>query len=119
MDPNTHKKIRRGRRKAGIRKRIMGMPEQPRLTIFRSNNHIYGQVVNDLEGRTIVSASSRDKDFDGVGGNISAAGEVGTRLAAKAKEAGVTRVVFDRNGFRYHGRVKALADAARKGGLEF
>ncbi|MCH2161425.1 MAG: 50S ribosomal protein L18 [Phycisphaerales bacterium] len=119
MDPNTHKNIRRGRRKTGIRKRIIGMPNQPRLTIFRSNNHIYGQVVNDLEGRTIVSASSRDKDFDGGGGNRSGAEQVGTRLAAKAKEAGVSRVVFDRNGFRYHGRVKALADAARKGGLEF
>ena len=119
MDRNKKNNIRRGRRKVGIRKRVLGRPERPRLTVFRSANHIYGQVIDDLSGRTLVSASSRDKDSDGAGGNVDGAKKVGTRLAERAKGAGVSKVVFDRNGFRYHGRVKALADAAREGGLEF
>lgn len=119
MDRNKKNNIRRGRRKVGIRKRVLGRPERPRLTVFRSANHIYGQVIDDLSGRTLVSASSRDKDSDGAGGNVDGARKVGTRLAERAKGAGVSKVVFDRNGFRYHGRVKALADAAREGGLEF
>ena len=119
MDRNKQNNIRRGRRKTGIRKKILGQPERPRLTVFRSANHIYGQVIDDLSGRTLVSASTRDKDWDGAGGNVEGAKKVGTRLAERAKGAGVSKVVFDRNGFRYHGRVKALADAAREGGLEF
>ncbi len=119
MDRNKKNNIRRRRRKIGIRKKVLGQPERPRLSIFRSANHIYGQVIDDLSGRTLVSASSRDKDWDGAGGNVEGARKVGTQLAERAKGAGVSKVVFDRNGFRYHGRVKALADAAREGGLEF
>ena len=114
MDKNKHKTICRSRRKTGIRKRVMGMPDRPRLSIFRSANHMYCQVIDDLTGRTLVSASSREKGWDGTG-----ATRVGTQLAAKATSAGISKVVFDRNGFRYHGRVKAFADAAREGGLKF
>ncbi len=119
MDKNKHKTICRSRRKTGIRKRVMGMPDRPRLSIFRSANHMYCQVIDDLTGRTLVSASSREKGWDGTGGNVDGATKVGTQLAAKATSAGISKVVFDRNGFRYHGRVKAFADAAREGGLKF
>ena len=119
MDKNKHKTICRSRRKTGIRKKVMGMPDRPRLSIFRSANHMYCQVIDDLTGRTLVSASSREKGWDGTGGNVNGATKIGTELAAKAKGAGISKVVFDRNGFRYHGRVKALADAARETGLEF
>lgn len=115
----VNKKVRRGRRKAGIRKRVLGTPERPRLTVYRSLCHMYVQVVDDLKGHTIASASTRDKGSGGSGGNAKAAEAVGLRIAERAKAAGVKAVVFDRNGFRYHGRVKALADAARKGGLDF
>ena len=115
----VNKKVRRNRRKAGIRKRVLGTPERPRLTVYRSLSHVYVQVVDDLKGHTIASASTRDKGASGTGGNAKAAEAVGLRIAERAKAAGVSAVVFDRNGFRYHGRVKALADAARKGGLEF
>ena len=119
MDRNKKNNIRRGRRKTGIRKKILGQPERPRLTVFRSANHIYGQVIDDLSGRTLASASSRDKEWDGPGGNVDGARKVGSTLAERAKGAGISKVVFDRNGFRFHGRVKAFADAAREGGLEF
>ena len=114
MDSNKLKTIRRNRRKTGIRKRVQGTPERPRLTVYRSLNHIYVQVIDDLDGKTLVSASS----VKGKGGNIEAAKEVGKQIAEKAKGAGITQVAFDRNGFRYHGRIKALADAAREGGLQ-
>jgi large subunit ribosomal protein L18 len=119
MDINKDKNIRRSRRKQGIRKKVLGVPGRPRLSVFRSLNHIYGQVIDDLSGKTIVSASSCDKGFDGAGGNSDGAKKVGAALAEKAKGAGVDSVIFDRNGFRYHGRVKALAEAAREGGLKF
>ena len=119
MNSHVEKIVRRTRRKHGIRKNVLGVPSRPRLTVFRSLKHIYCQVIDDLTGRTLVAASSREKGFDGDGGNVGGAEKVGTNLAAKAKEAGLSRVIFDRNGFKYHGRVKALADAARKGGLEF
>jgi large subunit ribosomal protein L18 len=119
MDRNKQKTVRRERRKTGIRKKVVGMPDRPRLTVFRSANHIYGQVIDDLTGRTLASASSRDKAWDGPGGNVEGARKVGTTLAERAKGAGISKVVFDRNGFRFHGRVKAFADAAREGGLEF
>ncbi|MCP4836412.1 MAG: 50S ribosomal protein L18 [Phycisphaera sp.] len=119
MDRNKQKTVRRSRRKTGIRKRILGKPERPRLSVFRSAKHIYGQVIDDLTGRTLVSASSQDKGDDSSGGNVDGARTVGSRLAERAKEAGISKVVFDRNGFRFHGRVKAFADAAREGGLEF
>jgi len=119
MDRNKQKTVRRSRRKTGIRKRILGKPERPRLSVFRSAKHIYGQVIDDLTGRTLVSASSQDKGDDSSGGNVDGARTVGSRLAERAKEAGISKVVFDRNGFRFHGRAKAFADAAREGGLEF
>ena len=112
---------RRARRKKGIRKGLLGGPDRPRLTVFRSAKHMYAQVIDDLSGRTLLSASTTEKDANegGNGGNVAAAADVGTRLAERAGKAGIKKVIFDRNGFRYHGRVKSLADAARKGGLEF
>ncbi|MEH3105920.1 MAG: 50S ribosomal protein L18 [Sphingomonas fennica] len=94
---------------------------RPRLSIHRSGKHIYAQVIDDAQGRTVASASTIDKGVKGEasGANLAAAASVGTRVAEKAKAAGVTQVVFDRGGFLFHGRVKALADAAREGGLEF
>lgn len=93
---------------------------RPRLSIHRSGRHIYAQVIDDAEGKTVASASTLDKDNKAsAGGNVDAAANVGKRVAEAAKKAGVTSVVFDRGGFIYHGRVKALADAAREGGLEF
>lgn len=120
MEANRLKRLRRGRRKQGIRKRVFGVSDRPRLTIFRSARHTYAQVVDDLKGHTIVSASTVEKDVDcNHGGNRDAATAVGKLLAERAKAKGIGRVVFDRNGFPYHGRVKALADAAREGGLQF
>ncbi|MFO0828287.1 MAG: 50S ribosomal protein L18 [Phycisphaerales bacterium] len=113
------KNARRTRRKAGVRKRILGVPSRPRLTVYRSLDHIYAQVIDDLKGHTLASASSRDKGFKSDGDKKATASAVGKALAARAIEAGVKDVVFDRNGFRYHGRVKALADGAREGGLKF
>ena len=114
------KKYRRIRIKMRIRKRIQGMPECPRLTVFRSNKQIYAQIVNDLEGQTLVAASSLEKDIaDKKLTKIKQAEMVGNSLAEKAKKAGISEVIFDRNGYLYHGRVKSLADAARKGGLKF
>lgn len=121
MDKFKHKALRRERRRIGTRKRVSGTPERPRLAVYRSLNHIYAQVIDDLSGTTLASASTRDKavSVSSGTGNASAAEAVGSAIAAKAKSAGVTQVVFDRGGFMYHGRVKALADAARKAGLEF
>lgn len=120
MNRQKLKDKRRGRRRVGIRKRVIGTPSRPRLCVYRSLNHIYVQVVDDMDGKTLVSASTRDKDtrLDKTG-NTDAAAAVGMKIAEKARAAGVTQVVFDRGGFRYHGRVRALADAARKAGLEF
>jgi len=115
-------KIRRQvRRKKGIRKKILGVPSRPRLTVFRSAKHIYAQVIDDLQGRTLAAASTMDKAGAKPpnGGNCNAATEVGKVIAERAKEAGIESVVFDRNGYRFHGRIKALADAAREGGLKF
>ncbi len=115
MDINKLKTVRRKRRKTGIRKRITGTTQRPRLSVFRSLTNIYVQVIDDMDGKTLVSANSAKTDN---GGNIDAAKAVGKQIAEKAKDAGITQVSFDRNGFRYHGRVKALADAAREGGLK-
>ena len=114
------KSIRHARRKKGIRRRVFGGPDRPRLTVFRSARHIYAQLVDDLSGRTLASASSLEKGgkMDN-GGNCQAAGKIGAALARRAKEAGIEAAVFDRNGYRFHGRIKALADAAREGGLKF
>ena len=112
VDPRT----RRHRR---VRKKVRGTADRPRLAVFRSANHIYAQVIDDVAGRTVAAASSIEADLKGVGGNVDGATKVGTLVAERAKAAGIDRVVFDRGGFRYHGRVAALADAAREGGLEF
>jgi large subunit ribosomal protein L18 len=113
------KEYRRQRIKMRLRKKIKGTESTPRLSVFRSNKDIYVQIVNDAEGKTLVAASSRDKDFSAKGTKIEVAKEVGKAIAAKALAAGVTTVVYDRNGYLYHGRVKALAEAAREGGLKF
>jgi large subunit ribosomal protein L18 len=104
-----------------IRKKVRGTPERPRLNVYRSVNHIYAQVINDVEGRTVVSASSAEgeKGKRRSGGNVASAKEIGKLIAQRAKEKGVKKVVFDRGGYLYHGRIKALADAAREAGLEF
>lgn len=118
MKTSKIKRHRQQRRKTGIRKRITGLPERPRLTVSRSLKHIYAQVVDDLSGKTLVAANSV-QIADAAGGNVSGAQTVGKALAEKAQAAGIKKVAFDRNGLRYHGRVKALADAAREGGLDF
>ncbi len=110
----------RNRRHLRIRRKVVGTAERPRLSVFRSTRHIYAQVIDDVGGRTLVSASSLDPEL-GLkdGGNVEAAKAVGGLLGRRASERGVTKVVFDRGGFIYHGRVKALADAAREAGLDF
>ncbi len=104
-----------------IRKKLKGTTERPRLTVFRSTAHIYAQVIDDVKGVTLVAASSTEKAEGGkkTGANLAAAKEIGKRVAERAKENGINKVVFDRSGYIYHGRVKALADAAREAGLEF
>ncbi len=103
-----------------IRKKISGTPERPRLSVYRSLKHIYAQLIDDQAGRTLVSASSVEKNAPVTyGGNVAAARVIGKLVAERAREKGITKVVFDRGGYRYHGRVKALAEAAREAGLEF
>ena len=115
--PNTA--AQRKMRHARVRGKISGTPERPRLCVFRSENHIYAQIIDDVAGNTLVSASSVEKAFEGKGGNIEAAKKVGALVAERALKKGVEEVVFDRGGYIYHGRVKALAEAAREGGLKF
>lgn len=107
------------RRHARVRKKVRGEAERPRLAVFRSNKHIVAQVIDDRVGRTLAAASSLETDLRQGSGNKDSAAKVGTLVAERAKAAGVSRVVFDRGGFLYHGRVAALADAAREAGLEF
>jgi large subunit ribosomal protein L18 len=113
----------RDRRHMRIRKKVMGTAERPRLTVFRSLNHIYAQLVDDLTGRTILTVSSMDKEvapnLKETKGKIEAGKLVGKQIAARAKEKGIERVCFDRSGYLYHGRVKAVAEGAREGGLNF
>jgi large subunit ribosomal protein L18 len=109
----------RGRRHSRVRRKISGTAQRPRLTVFRSNRYIYAQVIDDLEGRTLAAASSQESDLRGSPLNVDTAARVGSLLGERAKEAGVSSVVFDRAGYKFHGRVKALADAAREAGLEF
>ena len=121
MSVRTKEEIRR-RLHERIRKKLRGTPERPRLAVHRSQAHIYAQVIDDDAGKTLAAASSRDKDVRTRlkrGGNVAAAKEVGGLLAARAKQKGIEKVVFDRGGFQYHGRIKALADAAREAGLKF
>lgn len=115
-----HKSQRRLRIKRGVRKKIYGTSERPRLSVYRSNNDIYAQIIDDDRGVTVASCSSRIKDINAGGGNkVDKSKEVGKKLAERAQSAGVNTVVFDRNGYLYHGRVKALAEGAREGGLKF
>ncbi len=109
----------RQKRHLRVRNRVFGTAERPRLNVFRSLAHIYAQVIDDEKGMTLAAASSMDKDFEGKGGNIEAAKKVGLAIAKKALDKGIKTVVFDRGGYIYHGRVAALAEAAREGGLEF
>ena len=109
----------RAKRHARVRAKISGTPERPRLNVYRSTKHIYAQLIDDVNGVTLASASSMDKDFEGYGGNIEGATAVGKKIAEKALSAGIKAVVFDRGGYVYHGRVAALAEGAREGGLEF
>lgn len=110
------------RRHLRVRKTVIGTAERPRLNVFRSSKHIYAQIIDDTKAVTIVSASTMDKDSkseNGKGGNTEAASKIGELIAKRAKDAGITQVVFDRGGYLYHGRVKALAEAARENGLQF
>ena len=121
-DKQKAKQVRLQRRKFGIRKTLFGSPQRPRLSVFRSDKHIYAQVINDFDGRTLAAAGSTVGEVRGDlknGGNIAAAKAVGKAIAERAKAAGITMVAFDRGGRQYHGRVKALAEAAREGGLKF
>jgi large subunit ribosomal protein L18 len=105
------------RRHRRVRKKVVGAPERPRLSVYRSNRHIYAQVIDDFSGRTVASASSLLERGDGSPKEVAKA--VGRAVAARAKDAGIERVVFDRGGFQFHGRVAALAEGAREGGLQF
>ncbi len=113
------KKDRRLRIKRRIRKVVAGTAEQPRLAVFRSNKEIYAQIINDATGSTLVAASSKQKDIKAKGTKIEVAATVGKAIAEKAVKAGIKNISFDRGGYLYHGRVKALAEAAREGGLKF
>jgi len=110
---------RRERIRKGIRKRLSGTAERPRLSVFRSNKAIYAQIIDDNTGKTLAAASSKSKDFAATGTKVEQSLAVGKLLAEKAVAAGISKVVFDRNGYLYHGRVKSLADGAREGGLDF
>jgi large subunit ribosomal protein L18 len=120
MDQQKAKKVRQLRRRHHVRSKIVGTPERPRLSVFRSSKHIYAQLIDDLAGKTLAAASTTAKATDvKYGGNVKAAKSVGLKIAEAAKAKGITQVAFDRGHYRYHGRVKALADAAREGGLQF
>lgn len=122
MITKVDKNKARLKRHLRVRKKITGTTERPRLNIFRSSKHMYAQVIDDTKGVTIAAASTLDKELKGNienGGTVEAAAKVGALVAERAKAKGITRVVFDRGGYIYHGRVRALADAAREAGLEF
>jgi large subunit ribosomal protein L18 len=119
MIRKIEKKEIRDRIHKRIRRKLRGTPERPRLAVFRSVAHIYAQVIDDNAGATLVSASTVDKGGKTNGGNVAAAQAIGKLVAERAKEKGIKSVVFDRGGYQYHGRIKALADAARTAGLEF
>lgn len=119
MAIKNRKEYRRHRIKLRVRKMISGTAELPRLTVFRSNKQIYAQIINDLEGKTLVSASSRVPEVGTAMAKIEQAKAVGKLIAQRAIDAGIETVVFDRNGYLYHGRIKSLAEAAREGGLKF
>ena len=122
MDAQKTKHRRQLRRRHHVRKKIQGTSERPRLTVFRSSKHIYAQLIDDLTGVTLTAASTSGKEMKGqlpYGGNVKGAQAVGQLIAQRAKEKGINQVAFDRGHYRYHGRIKALADAAREAGLSF
>jgi large subunit ribosomal protein L18 len=120
MFANTSKDITRRKIHQRLRNRLAGSPERPRLNVYRSLNHIYVQVIDDMSGTTLVSASTGGKKSGKkTGGNVASAKEIGKLIAQRAQEKGIKKVVFDRGGYLYHGRIKALAEAAREAGLEF
>ena len=118
MDAQKLKHRRQERRSSRVRNKITGTPQRPRLSVFRSSKHIYAQLIDDMTGVTLAAAGSAAKG-GAYGGNVKAAAAVGKKLAEAAKAKGITKAAFDRGHYRYHGRVKALADAAREGGLQF
>ncbi|MGM9601952.1 MAG: 50S ribosomal protein L18 [Faecousia sp.] len=119
MVSKINKKALRLKRHVRVRGKISGTPECPRLNVFRSNANIYAQIIDDVNGVTLVSANTLEKGFEGATGNAEAAKKVGLAIAERAKEKGIETVVFDRGGYVYHGRVAALAEGAREGGLKF
>ena len=119
MVKNVNKKAMRLHRHVRVRGKISGTPERPRLNVFRSNANIYAQLIDDVNGVTLVSANTLEKEFEGATGNCEAAKKVGAVLAERAKAKGINVVVFDRGGYIYHGRVAALAEGAREAGLKF
>ena len=119
MVKRTDSNLQRLKRHARVRGKISGTPERPRLAVYRSNANISAQIIDDVNGVTLVSANTYEKDFDGIGSNKEAARKVGNTLAKRALEKGISAVVFDRGGYIYHGRVSELAEGAREGGLKF
>jgi large subunit ribosomal protein L18 len=122
MNAQKRKAVSQERRRNRVRRAVRGTADRPRLTVFRSSKHIYVQLIDDDQGKTLVAASTVSPELKGkvnYGGNIKAAEAVGDLVAQKAKSAGLSKICFDRGHYRYHGRIKALADAARKGGLDF
>ena len=115
--PNTA--AQRVKRHNRVRGKVSGTAQRPRLCVFRSENHIYAQVIDDVVGNTLVAASTVEKGFEGNGGNVEAAKKIGLKVAERCLEKGIDTVVFDRGGYIYHGRVQALAEGAREGGLKF
>ena len=115
--PDT--RAQRMKRHSRVRSKISGTPERPRLSVFRSENNIYAQIIDDVAGSTLVSASTVEKGFEGNGGNVEAAKKIGALVAERALKKGIEEVVFDRGGYIYHGRVMELAEGAREGGLKF
>ena len=119
MVKNIDKNAMRLKRHIRVRGKISGTPECPRLNVFRSNANIYAQIIDDVNGVTLVAANTLEKDFEGATGNVEAAKKVGAVLAERAKAKGIEKVVFDRGGYIFHGRVAALAEGAREAGLKF
>lgn len=119
MVKSSNSNEQRLKRHLRVRAKISGTPDRPRLNVFRSNKHIYAQLIDDVNGVTLAAASTMDKGFEGTGGNKDAARKVGQAIAERAKEKNIETVVFDRGGYLYHGRVKELADGARESGLKF
>ena len=112
-----NRQVARERRHRRVRKKVRGTPERPRLAVFRSNKHVYAQVIDDVNGRTLAAASTKEKGFTGATATVEAAKQIGKLVGERAKAAGIDTVVLDRGGFRYHGRIAGVADGARESGL--